>query len=334
MTMREFYPYKVHPLPLPMRVTPAVEVPCSSDGALLVYRTDFEEVTLEIQVDIPLDLPEGVVSLSERKIPPLASYVVLESIESRVRRAQQLGGLGTSKVQIAMNRREFRGETAIRAIVVRTADGRPSDPFAKHPGSVVAASDIQRVLFDEPPFPPGAYLEIKWVDFRGTDAPHWLQERPDDLLALDLDQALPVLFLNSGIQHAPAILNSRGTRGLIAAARDSLYAGIYHYTMYALIDSAVHELASRQEEDDYDASELEDLLPGWRGQLLDRWVRQLFPDASDPVQALKQAITTTTGVSDLLGRRLSRAFQNRPSVIGKAFASLVRELQAEGRLQS
>jgi len=334
MTTMEFYPYKVYPPKLPMLVTPSVELPVSSDGALLAYRTDFEEVTLEIQVDIPPDLPERVVSLSERRRPPLATYVVLESIESRVRRAQKLDGLATSKVQIVMNRREFRGETAIRAVVVRTSDGRPSDPYAKHPGSVVAASEIQRVLFDEPPFPPGAYLEIKWVDFGGLDAPRWLQERANDLLALDLDQALPVLFLNSGVQHAPAILNSRGTRGLIAAARDSLYAGIYQYTMYALIDSAMHELASRQEEEDYDASELGDLLPGWRGQLLDRWVGQLFPDASDPVQALKRAVVTTPGVSELLGKRLSRALQKRPSTIGKAFTSLVRELQAEGRLQS
>lgn len=332
MSPDRFYPYRTAPEQIRLTIdTESAEVRRSGDGSVLAYPDGTEAIDIRISIAIPDSVFERVIAPVESADPPLDVQVVYRSTESRKRSALSVSGDGIHEGTLTLRRRDWRGAVEIQAILVRTrdGDGLPGG-FASARGSLLAWSPPRSVLFDEPPQPPGGQLRVQWEDF-GRSPSRWRREHADDLFALDTTGDLPVVFLNSRISQAYAILQSPGTRGPRARIRDATYSMIVHQVWSSLLAIALAELARNMdllEEDRLDPEERLGHIPGWQQSIVRDWSNYLYPDR-DPGSALEDLVLAAgdpSKVRDVMSR-LPNAIQSRLRTV-RGFDGLVRECES------
>lgn len=326
MSIDRFYPYRTCPDSLQLELdAPGLELPRGSDGALQIYDQDIAEVTLRAAVAMPGHVLPTVLAPEERNNPPVSVVLVCQSVEARRREARPLDGDGVYEITFTLRRSEWIGAVEFQAALVRTTarQGLPAG-FGADRGCLLAWSEPRRVLFDEPPLPPGNFLEVVWVRFDEGD--EWLRRHESHLFALETTGPRPRLLLNSGVPGAVSILAGTGTRGPAARIRDATYHLIVHQVWSSLLAAAMGHLAATapSPEDEPDL----DLLEPWQQGVLQGWAPFLFPE-EEREGALKQlpaSVRRQDTMDAVLLRRLPTAIQQRLSTF-RGFEGLVQEFR-------
>lgn len=329
MSPDHFYPYRTAAEQIRLEIdSQGTDIRKGGDGSLLAYEDGTEVVNVRLSIAIPDSVFEKVVAPAERAAPPLDVQVVYRGTESRKRGALSVPGDGIHEGTLTLLRREWRGTVEVQAILVRTEDGDGlPDGFASARGALLAWSQPRRVLFDEPPQPPGGQLRVQWEDF-GRSNSRWRRDHAGDLFSLDTTGDLPVVFLNSGISQAYTVLQSSGTRGPRARIRDATYSMIVHQVWSSLLTIALAELARSAdlpEEDRLDPGERLGQIPGWQQSIVRDWSSYLYPDR-DSESALTDLVLAAGDagrITDVMSR-LPNAIQSRLRTV-RGFEGLVRE---------
>ena len=177
---------------------------------------------------------------------------------------------GKWKGELKTRREFFSGRLDLSASASATVNGIPS--------RLVAKSEPWWVFFDEPnTVKVGGALKVKWVDFQDTGAPHVARQFPDATHVVDLDGALPVVYLNQSFEGLHALLKDQKDRSTVEQAlhdahRYSIARSVW---MALLMDSLA---AVRMEE-----GETEALWPDkeWQREVLRRLLPKIVPHKTD-----------------------------------------------------
>jgi hypothetical protein len=314
MSTHRFYPYRAEADRILLTVEPVrAEIPCASDGTLLLYKTDLESVKLRVSAAVPAGIADQLVPPTEAHRPPLEVCLVCQSVESRKRSAQVLPGDGLHEGEITFRRNEWAGLAELRAFLVRTKrNSQQPAGFAADRGSALAWSRPLKVLFDEPPPHPGQHLDIQWESF-STSGDAWRRRNADQLFALDNSRDPPVLFLNRDLTGAYRILNSDAPHGKTARVRDATNLMLAHQVWTSLLATALAALAPYNA-DGGDSTPEDKLaeLKDWQAGILYDWSRYLYPEC-DPQTALERVVSAAGDMvrtGEVMGR-LGNAIQSR-----------------------
>ena len=323
-----FYPHKFGDEQISLTLdTNGINIPRSSAKAYECFDTDIDSFELTFQAAIGYDnllelVPETIDVESVVKL-----VLIRESTDSRVRDAVNFDTISGGYKKLTFHKSEWSGEVLISAAVIRYASStKSSEGYGTMPGNILATSETIRILFDPPQSPPGVYLDTRWISFK--NGLRRMQERKNNLFALDISESIPTLYLNSDKKDLHSILHATGNNGFTAAARDALLGAIHIQVMSSLLSEAINQLRSECEKDTelFQQSEISQLLSGWQGQLLESWAPDLFPEVKgndESIEKLKGAIQESGLISDLIAHRIGDALQ-RNNPLEDGFNSLVK----------
>jgi len=327
MSRSEFYPFRTQPDSIQLQLVPIQEqVRRSSDGSLLIFELDSNHVSINALIDVPPNIVNNVLDVSENEDPPVKVILLYRSVESRYRTSIDLNGSSSKEHLLEFKRDDWRGTVEFRACMVRTKD-KPHLPagYANKAGAILAWSGLARILFDEPRLPPGDYLRIIWKDF--AESEEWLQRQSNHLFALDTSEEIPVIILNQGVPNAYQIFNNRASSGRIAQIRDATFYMIVHQVWSSLIADTLVNISETRMGGEEDIELVLDELPGWQQALITDWLPKLYPE-EDPDEALSHLISSIragNGSRDLIYKRLPEAIQRQYGT-WRGFRGLVQEI--------
>lgn len=327
MSTQRFYPHRTAPEEISLNVeTEAVQLRRSTEGAICIYDSNIESVPMRVSALLPANTLQKVLDPSEQATAPVELLLVYRSVESRKRGTWKLAGDGTVfETVIVLDRKDWIGTLQIEVVLARTrANSKLPHEFASEKGSILSWSNPVRILFDEPPSPPGGTLEIDWMDFRELD---WLESAASGhIFAIDTRGSVPRLLLNLAVTGAYSILTSNATHGTAARVRDATYSTIVHQAWTSLLGMAVSGLTATSDTEMGTGPDPAELAQVWHRDILEDWAQHLFPgfDYEEAFERLVQSSATPAGIEDVLGR-IPTAIQARFETF-KAFEGLTREL--------
>lgn len=333
MSTAVFYPYRTGPDRISFGLEPVgVDLPTSSDGSFIAYGEQHESLRFHISAAVPDGLVSSLLPPEEAGNPPVGVKLLCRGRESRKRFVVDLTGDGTVySGELNLDMKDFAGELVGSVAMVRTSRMDPPVPgFGSDRGAMLAWSEERRILFDAPPKPQGNCLEVLWENFpESVDL--WRRRHPDNLFALDLHGARPRIILNETFQSARTVLDSAGTHGPKARARDAAFAMIAHQGWSSIVTVSMARLAAvkRGYPDEGAGIPAEILirdLEEWQGIILRDWSHYLFPDEG-PAAAFESMIAAAgdhNRTAEVMGK-LPNAIQARFKTY-KAFDGLVREV--------
>ncbi len=310
MSRKSFFPYKEAGEALTLKISSQnIELPTSSDGSLLVYEANENDISFAADVGVPLQILNEMYAVHESESPQWETLLVIRSVTSRTRRAERLGSDGFMKYEWKWSKSEMFGEVELQALAVLRDDLPAESASPSYRGQVIAWSPKKRVLFDPPQLPPGAYLETLWVVF-SEHQNRWLQSHSDSFFAIDVSSERPRVLLNEGIPGFRPLLESKGSTGSRARGRDATFFLVAHQVWSSLLGDMIFDLRSRVQGEDR-ALDVED-LDEWENRILLDWAPFLFQGlaAEDALQVLLDKISE--GYSkEILVTRLPNAIQER-----------------------
>lgn len=276
----------------------------SADGRALAV--DDERARIELgdrfsraRVEGRVELDGSIAGLlpdEERDSMPLAIALVWRCEPTRVRRAVRVA-LEDSRFSIEVAREDVEDEVSLVAQLVRTREGT-SRRHARGEGAWIGGSvEWTLALRAEPPR-DGRFLEVQYRRF-SDDAT--LNALGPVLYRLEVDDDEPKLWLNSDHARAAAVLSERGTRGVRARLRETIYDRIACGVWTQLF---VHAVAARDDE----------ARPGWHDAVLDELLPEVFvgvPRAE--LRGRLDAYLAYDGIPGLLGL-LDLALQRRDAI--------------------
>ena len=171
MTTKQFYPYNVASDAIRLEIEgKGLEVERTSDGSLKLYNVRFNHLNLEANAVILPDVLEQTLPPEEVQQRPVELHLIGNSIESRQRLTWIMDGDGMVHHRtIELDWNDWAGTLTLQALLVRTATGSGLiADFASDKGAVLAWSTPIRLLFDEPPSPPGEHIQVSWRDFESA----------------------------------------------------------------------------------------------------------------------------------------------------------------------
>lgn len=200
--------------------------------------SDWKTASLKVRITLPDNAAERLLPVKERSSPPWRALVSLSCERTRWRRGYPLsmeGDKATWEGSLEIERQLLRDTVKIRAYLVRTASGSVIDPeFADRKGTRLASSPQWELQIDHTRLPPGNYLDVRWENFNTSDHPVRVRT-PTLLYYLDFTDAIPVLWLNEGIDDLKPVLMSLGTVGSRAAVRNILFDSIAQSVWVGLV---------------------------------------------------------------------------------------------------
>ena len=332
MTRETIYPYRTFAEILRLSLEPlqdSVEVTESGDALAYGLDPDVPRLDLSVEVVVPDHLLEALVPPEEHDDMPVVVELLGESITSRRRAAWHLASTDRSNFTtiVELDRNDYRGTLLLEAVAIRTRAAAPAMPeFAPDVGSRLAWSAPLKVHFDEPAERVGHHLEVTWTSFSQGDP--WLRRHAASLFAIRPTDP-PVLLLNEdAMPGVRPVLDSRGTTGIRARARDATFNMIVHQVWSSLIAEAVHDLSVSVTVDDEDMQTEDPLasLPAFQAGVLHLWAPLLFPEGNR-ADALTEllAVLRSGNSAEILLRRLPNAIQERMQTPG-ALRGLIREM--------
>ncbi|MEP0923396.1 hypothetical protein [Leptolyngbya sp. ST-U4] len=317
MPVEVFYPYRVGAEMIVLNLDiPDMEEQVS-DESLPIYRCQDSEIQIRASVIVPDEVRERVFHESEQADPPVKLWLIVQSLESRSRRAFKLEGDGqVFEALIDLDLDEWAGKAEFQAVLVRTteSDQLPAG-YASDVGARLAWSRTCLALFREPPVPQRDVLRIQWKKFEGS--------QKSRLFALDHTEPVPKLWLNAEVEGLYDVLNSRAVRGWNPAIAENTSYLIAHQVWTSLLATAISHLAETGEPDE--APDLAELLE-WERTVLDDWIEALFPDRQREAAftLLLEQVRHHYFREELLFRRIPEAIQEKLNT-HQGFAHLVKE---------
>lgn len=223
----------------------------------------------------------------ERKKPPVRVLLVVRSPSCRLRESGEMleNEAGEFLGEISLPGSTLHGEIDATVFIVRRDACGSSPPYASHKGAILAESETQTVLFEEPPMPPGGHLEIGFEVF-AESLNSLRRSHSQELFAIDTEGEAPKLWLNEGIPQYAEILQSRARRGLPRRIRDASFETITVQVWTALLASAISSLALTLD-GEIEYKEALDSIEQWQLSALTFWAPRLYPEFSNSAQALE-----------------------------------------------
>lgn len=328
-----FYPYRTAPERVLLRVeAPDHALATGPDGALVLAGLPEEQIRLVAQVMISGATLKEVLPPAERKAPPIRVLLRWKNIEGRQRDAVELTGSEVYEHPILLDRQKWTGTVEFQAVVVRKtrATETTSLEFGTEVGALLSWSGEVRVHLQDPPQPPGDFMEVVWVRF---DQEARFARYESHLFALETRGPRPCLLLNAAYPGAHTILSNTARTGSVARVRDATYAMIVHQVWTSLLSSALMTLGSvavertRSAPDGGSPAELLAELVPWQRNVLQEWAPDLM-DERNRETALTRLIHVTTQrdqLDELLVRRLPTVVQERNRT-WRSLEGLIREI--------
>jgi hypothetical protein len=302
-------------------------------GALMVLEDlpAAADLNLTIRVGVAPGTAERVVPPDEVPEPAVRVAAVVRSIPSRLRRLVDLtqDDAGGFRAAVSLPRTALHQSFTVSPVLVRAA-GRPAvDGFGCHTGSLLADGDPVQILLEEPPTPPGGYLDVEFEDFRESGSP-LRRSRPKVLVAIDVTGEFPKLWLNSGIPNLQEVMNTRARRGARARIRDAMFQSVTSQVWTSLLFMSLGSLASAIE-DGVDAQAALDELVDWQKRVIHFWAPKIYPGLADREQALEE-VCRSAASGQVLGElhELAAPAIQEWSGAKTAFDGLTRILTGDG----
>ncbi len=318
----------------------ALQLTCELEGEYLelgetgrilaeaVPETDSVAVTL--RVDLAESTLEQVLPDLELGAPPVVVVVAARSISARRREVLRLAADdGHWSGSLNWPKQDLFGEITLEPALIRTEAGTDGS-FATHCGALLASGDAVTLELDEPPVPPGGFLDIRFENFKESGN-FKRSARPDLLYMLDTDRETPILWLNEGISHFKAVMLAKGPRGGNLRVRDAMFDTIVSQVWTSLASLAFCRLAvdARSLEENDDDSDPIEGLPEWHQRVINFWAPQLYDGSkSEAIEQVVEAATDAALVSELWDK-LSLAVQKQART-HYAFRGLIRLRDREG----
>lgn len=330
-----FFPYPTAPDALELVCTsdtPAVEV--ITENTIFAYEApETENLGFDLKLDVPAEVFQTVLPTAERKHPPVQVVVTIRSIESRYRDLVVLtAGNGNPQyaATLLIPKTSLYGMVHFEPAIIRTDTGTDAR-YAAHVGAKLAWGQAVTLVVDEPPIPPGAYLEIKWEDFFTGGNPR-RRAHADNLYYLDLEPETPVLYLNERIPDFKEVMQTRARRGYNLRVRDSTFDTIASQVWTTLLSKAITSLAIRiataPENDEDDPLES---LSEWEQRVLHFWAPRMYPslDKEAALAEVQSAARSYEVVLPELMENMSSAVQTWIKS-ADVFRGIVRLITGEG----
>lgn len=310
-----------------------IEAETTASGNLLLSDelAEDSDLTIATEVRMALGTIDRVLPEHERVEPPVSIFVLVRSPSSRLRTSHRLAGeMGTFSGAIELGSDVLHSRLTLTPILARTTSSPVIfEGFAAHRGAILATGRPIDILLEEPPTPPGGYLEIQFEDFRTSPDP--LRKRNAGCMyAIDTQGDFPRLWLNNAIPGFEQVVRSKARRGIPRRIRDATYDTICSQVWTALISASVGELAIALE-DGLQEQEALASIPEWEQRVLQFWSSRIYPELSNSDQALAEvcAVSAREGHGTELQERISLAVQAWVNS-ADAFGGLMRFVTGEG----
>ena len=242
---------------------------------------------LAVQAEINSQVPQVAFPPAERTACPWRVVVRIESLMGNTkqvgwRERQELAPSDDNSLQwngkLEFSRNDVGAALRLCAFVTRSKDSISSPSgFANESGLRLAKSPEWVVQIDPRSLPPGKSMQVKWMNFK-TCSDLRLNQAYENIYFLDLDQNVPILYLNEDVQDLKPILSREGHIGAVAAMRDALFHSIAQPVWLSLILISV----TTQHED-------ETARPEWQQSVLRRIAPVLYPDLGE-ANAIKKLL--------------------------------------------
>jgi hypothetical protein len=329
-----FYPYPTVDDGIGLNLEAAAEAPLEPQGRTIPAQElgDNETLILDLQAEVEPSAYDWVLPEDERSEPPTELRVAVRSVQSRRRFSVRLDPMGDQTRfggQVELPKREYHGEVTLEPSLVRVSPG--DDPgYAQHLGAQLVFGDSAVVQVDEPPVPPGEYLEIDFEDFL-TSPNRQRRQHADLLYSLDTARETPKLWLNSRVEDFQQVMRHDSPRGRLRRIRDATFDTIVSQVWTSLASIAFSALAMRmasQGEEDSEEDPIEG-LPDWEQRVIYFWAPRLYPGGrEDALEEVRSAARVPEHFAEL-HERLGTAIQDWVKS-PEAFKGLMRWYHGEG----
>ncbi|MCB9603190.1 MAG: hypothetical protein H6722_06645 [Sandaracinus sp.] len=251
----------------------------------------FERLRIEAHVEVDPDVASLVPDPEA-----LALALVYRCAATRVR-AAVAASLAKPRFVLELARDDVDGDISLVAQLTRRTQGT-SKAHARHVGAWLGSSGTWTLVTRPEPPRDGRFLEIQFQRFSQDPV---LSTFGPVLYRLEVDDDEPRLWLNADHTRAAAILSERGTRGVRARLRETIYDRIACGVWTQLFVLAVH---ARSDE----------TRPGWHDAVLDELLPEVFPDTlRGGLRSRLEAQLEYDGWPGLLAR-LDLALQRRDAI--------------------
>lgn len=223
-------------------------------------RIDTHEVFDRLRIEAHVEVDRELASL----VPDpdgLALALVYRCAATRVRGAV-IASLAEPRFVLELPRDDVEGDLSLVAQLTRRTQGT-SALHARHVGAWLGSSSPWTLGTRPEPPRDGRFLEVQFQRFSADPV---LSTFGPVLYRLEVDDDEPRLWLNADHTRAAGILAERGTRGVRARLRETIYDRIACGVWTQLF---VHAVDSRHDES----------RPEWHDAVLDALLPEVFPDA-------------------------------------------------------
>lgn len=284
---------------------------------LPIYLCEDSTISIRASAIVPDQVWQKVFAPSEQSSPPAKLWLVVQSLESRLRKAYEFeGDQQVFELIIDLDRNEWAGKAEFQAVLVRS---KPNEDlpagYAGDLGARLAWSQTLLGAFEEPVPAQKDIIKIKWKKF---EEPQKFQ-----LFMLEHSAPQPRLWLNADAEGLYDILNSPAVRGWNHAIAEHTGYLIAHQVWTSLLASTISHLAETGQPDGL--PDMTELLE-WERMVLDDWIEALFPDQrrEEAFNLLLASVRHHHFREELLVSRVPQAIQARLST-ASGFQHLVRE---------
>lgn len=243
-------------------------------GQVLDLSHVWEQAQIQLEVRVPARVVRRVVAKQERDDPPVAVLLALRCDATNLRRRVGMRSWGEwqqdgLRFELQLEREMLAGSAELDVYLIRTRQQESTDSgFASRRGVRLASARTVVIQVDEPLARKGNYLDIQYRSF--ASAPNIPPSRRAAVYRLELERDEPILYLNEDHEHVRALLDSKGTRGSRARARDLLYERIGAGVWTQLVLGASTRLINDGE-----------VAYAWEAGILAQWLPRLYPDEAN-----------------------------------------------------
>lgn len=254
----------------------------------------WEEVTLQGELEISEETVEAVFPEDERSLPPAKLYVTVRCHEtiyrSRVLVSESDTTPGTYEVEIPLRKDDLRGTVELRPYLVRTEDQDENREYATKENFRVASGKIYNVVLDraldeEPPAIDGERIDFSQAShLPGGDKLYYLDFR---------NESRPKLWINSDHPRITEVLQSRGSVGAEARMRDVVLDEVSYGVWVQLIvraGTAIDENGEVEHE--------------WQQTVLETFARNMYgvSDLEEATRRLRSDLSETDALPHVIQR--------------------------------
>ena len=279
--MNPIFPYPVLPASPKAFISKAVvdgvtldEKMVLSQQNLVTMHEHFDTNWRRLTTDLDVAIQPEVVQQYEGAHGELRVFASLNcrltNQRSSVELSRSLTERGKWSGAVTFDRASFAGRVDLSVIVSAKANGLA--------GRVVGSSDPWWIFVDTPnSLQVGGVLRVAWVSFRDEGAPTLAKQFPESTHVVDLEGAVPVVYLNQDFDGLYALLQDRKDRAAVELALHDAYRySIARSVWMALILDSV--MSVEPGETDTDAS-----WPNkeWQSEVLKKVLPKVVPDKTD-----------------------------------------------------